>query len=346
VRFIWKGTHVTTTSANLGLALPLRESIGLQKSLELAREAEQLGYRSLWTAEVNGLDALTVLASYATVTSHVQLGTAVVAIQSRTPVMTAMSFASLHVLSGGRAIVGLGVGSPIIAERWHGVPYPPPVTAMRETVTILRQVLCGERTNFEGKYYRSKGFQLGATLPKDKPVPIYLAALNPPMLRLAGAVADGVLFNYSPPEATPPMIAEVRKGAEAAGRDPQTIDYAMYIRCCVTDDVSTAVQSYKRELSSYGFVDAYVNMFTRYGFGDDMQGFRKLWQEGKRDEAMQCISDKMVHTLAAIGPKERGQEYIRACRGAGLTHPILFPIGAPKNALTEIPRTIRELAKA
>jgi len=334
------------TQRDLGLALPVRESLGFQQSLELAMEAEQLGYRSLWTAEVSGVDAISTLAAYATVTSRVQLGTAVIAIQTRTPVMTAMSFASLHALSGGRTIIGLGVGSPIIAERWHGVSYPPAVTAMREAVTIMRQVLRGERTNFEGKYYRSKGFQLGLTLPKDKPVPIYLAALNPAMLRLAGEIADGVLFNYSPAEAISPMIAEVRAGAEAAGRAPGTLDYAMYVRCCVTDDVSTAAQAYKRELSSYGFVDPYVRMFTRYGFGDDMQGFRKLWQEGKRDEAVRCISDKMAHTLAAIGPQEKGREYIQACRAAGLTQPILFPIGAPKNASLELPRTMRELADA
>ena len=329
---------------NLGLALPVRESIGFRGSIALAQEAERLGYRSLWTAEVSGLDALTVLSAYATATSRVQLGTAVIAIQSRTPVMTAMSFASLHQLSEGRAIIGVGVGSPIIAERWHGVAYPPAVTAMREAVTIMRQVLKGERTNFEGKYYRSKGFQLGVTLPKDKPVPIYLAALNPAMLRLAGEVADGVLFNYSPPETIGPMIAEVRKGAEAVGRDPRAIDYAMYVRCCVTNEPQPAVQAYKRELSSYGFVDSYVRMFTRYGFGDDMQGFRKLWQEGKREDAVQCISDKMAHTLAAIGPKEKAQDYIRNCRAAGLTHPILFPIGSAKNAAVDVPRTVKELA--
>ncbi len=332
--------------SDLGLALPVRETIGFRGSMALAQEAEKLGYRSLWTAEVSGLDAVTQLATYATVTSRVQLGTAVIAIQSRTPVMTAMSFAALHQLSEGRAIIGVGVGSPIIAERWHGVAYPPAVSAMREAVAVMRQVLKGERTNFEGKYYRSKGFQLGVTLPKDKPVPIYLAALNPAMLRLAGEVADGALFNYAPSEAIGPMIVEVRKGAEAAGRDPQTIDYAMYVRCCVTDDVPAAAQAYKRELSSYGFVDSYVRMFTRFGFGDEMQGFRKLWQEGKREEALQCISGKMVHTLAAIGPREKAQEYIRACRAAGLTHPILFPIGAPKNAAVEVPRTMKELVGA
>jgi probable F420-dependent oxidoreductase len=330
----------------LGLALPVRDSLGFRGSLELAREAEQLGYRSLWVGEVSGPDAFTVLAAYATVTTRVQLGTAVVAIETRTPVMTAMSFASLHALSGGRAIIGLGVGSPIIAERWHGVVYPQPLTAMREVVTILRQVLRGERTDFAGKHYRSKGFQLGVSVPQEKPIPVYLAALNRPMLRLAGEIADGVLFNYSPAEAIGPMIAEVRRGAEAAGRNPDSIDYAMYVRCCVTEDVPAAVEAYRRELSSYGFVEPYVRMFTRYGFGSDMQGFRKLWQEGKRDAAVQCISDRMVHTLAAIGPKERGQEYIEACRAAGLTHPILFPIGAPRNAAIEVPRTLRELAAA
>src|SRR2546422_189176 len=253
----------TPTHHDLRLALPVREAIGFRGSFELAQEAERLGYRSLWTAEVSGLDAFTVLAAYATVTTRVQLGTAVIAIQTRTPVMMAMSFASLHVLSGGR-----------------------------------------------------------------------------------GEIADGVLFNYSPAEAIAPMIAEVRNSAEAAGRDPNAIDYAMYVRCCVTDDVSTAVQAYKRELSSYGFVEPYVRMFTRYGFGDDLQGFRRLWQAGKRDEAGQGISDKMAHTLAAIGPKEKGREYIQACRAAGLTHPILFPIGAPKNAPLELPRTMRELAEA
>jgi alkanesulfonate monooxygenase SsuD/methylene tetrahydromethanopterin reductase-like flavin-dependent oxidoreductase (luciferase family) len=166
------------------------------------------------------------------------------------------------------------------------------------------------------------------------------------MLNLAGEIADGVLFNYSPPEAVGPMIAEVRKGAEKAGRDPNAIDYAMYIRCCVTDDIPTTAQAYKRELSSYGFVDPYVRMFTRYGFGEEMQGFRKLWTEGKRDEAVQCISDKMVHTLAAIGTKEKGRAYIQACRSAGLTHPILFPIGAPKNITIDLPRTMQELADA
>ena len=170
--------------------------------------------------------------------------------------------------------------------------------------------------------------------------------MGPKNVLQSGEIADGVLFNYSPAEAIAPMIAEVRRGAEAAGRDPNAIAYAMYVRCCVTDDVSTAVQAYKRELSSYGFVEPYVRMFTRYGFGDDLQGFRRLWQAGKRDEAGQCISDKMAHTLAAIGPKEKGREYIQACRAAGLTHPILFPIGAPKNAPLELPRTMRELAEA
>jgi 5,10-methylenetetrahydromethanopterin reductase len=166
------------------------------------------------------------------------------------------------------------------------------------------------------------------------------------MLRLAGEVADGVLFNYSPAEAVPAMIDEVRKGAQAAGRDPQALDFAMYIRCCVTEDAASAVEAYRREIASYGLVDSYVRMFSRYGFGDEMQGFRRLWQEGKRDEAARCISDRMVHVLGAIGPKEKGEAYIRASRAAGLTSPILFPIGPSRTAAADLPRTVRELASA
>ena len=335
-----------TTQSDLGLALPMRDSIGFRGSLDLAQEAERLGYRSLWTAEVNGMDALTTLAAYATVTERVQLGTAVIAVQSRTPVMTAMSFASIHAMSGGRAIIGMGVGSPIIAERWHGVNYPPPLKATREAVTIMRQVLAKQRTDFTGEYYNPKAFSLVSGCQRINPCRFIWPDSIRRCCGLAGEIADGVLFNYSPAEAIAPMIAEVRNGAQAAGRDPNSIDFAMYVRCCVTDDVETATKAYKRELSSYGFVDPYVKMFTKYGFGDDMQGFRKLWQEGKRAEATECISDKMVHTLAAIGPKEKGQAYIQACREAGLTHPILFPIGSPKNAPNEFPHTMRELVDA
>ena len=195
----------------------------------LARDAEERGYASIWVPEVSGPDAFVTLATIAQATTKADLATGIVPIQLRTPGVMAMGFLTLNELSGGRAIAGLGVSSPVIVERWHGASYARPVTAMRECVAIMRQLFTEGRGKFEGKVYRSD-FRLGFQS-KFPPPRIYLAALNPPMLRLAGEVADGVLLNYSPPEAIPPMIAEIRAGAEHAGRSLADIDIAIYCAC-------------------------------------------------------------------------------------------------------------------
>src|ERR1700685_3912300 len=213
--------------------MPSNQKLGLQTNvgvgadalaarLAIIREAEDLGYTSLWIAEVSGPDAFVSLAALAVNTRKAELATGVIPIQIRTPGAMAMGFLTLNELSGGRAIAGLGVSSPVIVERWHGAAYKRPVTAMRECVTIMRQLFTEGRGKFEGKVYRSD-FRLGFQS-KYPPPRIYLAALNPPMLRLAGEIADGVLLNYSPPEAIPPMIAEIRAGAENAGRKLADID--------------------------------------------------------------------------------------------------------------------------
>src|SRR5271168_5026581 len=256
--------------------------LGLQTSIaRLAQmpEVEELGYTSLWVAEVSGPDAFVSLAALALNTKKADLATGIVPIQIRTPGAMAMGFLTLNELSGGRAIAGLGVSSPVIVERWHGATYTKPVTAMRECVTIMRQLFTDGRSKFEGKVYRSD-FRLGFQS-KYQPPRIYLAALNPPMLRLAGEVADGVLLNYSPPEAIAAMIAEVRAGAEQAGRNPADVEISIYLRMCVTEDEDKALESFKRELAGYAFVDQYNQMFARYGLADQFAEVRKLWGEGK-----------------------------------------------------------------
>src|SRR5271157_4956568 len=234
------------------------QKLGLQTSIDagpladrlaLIREAEDLGYTSLWVAEVSGPDAFVSLAALATSTRKAELATGVVPIQIRTPGAMAMGFLTINELSGGRAIAGLGVSTPVIVERWHGAAYRKPVTAMRECVTIMRQLFAEGRSKFEGKVYRSD-FRLGFST-TQRPPRIYLAALNPPMLRLAGEIADGVLLNYSPPEAIPSMIAEIRAGAEKAGRKLADIDVSIYLRMCITEDEAAAVTSFKRELATY-----------------------------------------------------------------------------------------------
>jgi probable F420-dependent oxidoreductase len=311
----------------------------------LAREAEQLGYTSLWVAEVAGPDAFVSLAALALNTEHAELATGVVPIQIRTPGVMAMGYLSVNELSGGRAIAGLGVSSPIIVERWHGAAYRKPVMAMRECVTIMRQLFSEGRAKFDGEIYKCD-FRLGMRASAARPPRIYLGALNPPMLRLAGELADGVLMNYSPPDAIPAMVAEIQAGARAAGRDPASIDVGIYIRMCITDEEDKAIDAFRRELAGYMFVDAYQKMFRRYGLADEFAEVRRLWQEGKRDEAPRAISDASARKIAAFGPPDAGREFVARFRAAGVTHPVVFPIGPGATAARDYPNTMRALAGA
>src|SRR5712692_1539170 len=178
------------SARKLGLAMSVSAAGSLARSAAMAKEAEALGYTSLWVPEVAGPDAFVALSAYALNTSRVELATGVIPNQIRTPGVMGMAFASLNELSGGRAIAGLGVSSPIIVQRWHGAAYRKPVTAMRECVTIMRQLMTEGRSKFEGEVYKCD-FRLGMRLTQQRPARIYLAGLNAPMLRLIGEVADG-----------------------------------------------------------------------------------------------------------------------------------------------------------
>lgn len=328
--------------------LGLQTSIGggpLADRLAIVREAEELGYGSLWVAEVSGPDAFVSLAALAVNTKKAELATGVVPIQIRTPGVMAMGFLTINELSGGRAIAGLGVSSPVIVERWHGASYTKPVTAMRECVTIMRQLFTEGRSKFAGEIYKSD-FRLGMRITAPKPPRIYLAGLNAPMLRLAGEVADGVLMNYSPPSAIAPMVQHVHEGAKAAGREPSAIDVGIYIRMCITDEEDKAVDSFRRELAGYAFVDSYNKMFARYGLSAEFDEVRRLWKEGKRDEAPKAITEDSCRKIAVFGKAQAGRDFVARFRAAGVTHPVVFPIGPAATSARDYANTMRALAGA
>ncbi len=326
----------------LGLHLSVGAG-GYAERLKLAKEAEEAGYSSLWVAEVSGPDALVTLGALAVNTSKAELATGVIPMQIRTPGVNAMAFLSIHELSGGRAIAGLGVSSPVIVERWHGASYQKPVTAMRECVIIMRQLFTEGKSKFAGEVYKSD-FRLGMRSTQKRPPKIYLAGLNAPMLQLAGELADGVLMNYSPPEAMPAMIKEIHAGAKKAGRNPAEIDVGIYIRMCITEDESKAIDQFRRELATYAFVDSYNKMFARYGLADEFAEVRRMWKEGKRDEAPNAISDSSARKIAAFGGPQVGRDFVAKFRAAGVTHPVVFPIGPTATITRDANTTMRALA--
>ncbi len=318
---------------------------GLAQTPALLKEAETLGYNSLWIAEVSGPDAFVSLTAVALHTSSAELAHGVVPIQIRTPGAMAMGYLTINELSGGRVIAGLGVSSPIIVERWHGASYRKPVTAMRECVTIMRQLFTEGRSKFAGEIYKCD-FRLSMARTAKRPPKIYLGTLNAPMLRLAGELADGVLMNYSPPAAIPAMVAEIHKGAEKAGRNPAAIDIGIYARMCITPDEDRAVHAFKRELASYAFVDSYNKMFARYGMAEEFAEVRKLWTAGQRDVAPDAISDASARKIALFGNAQAGRDFVASFRAAGVTHPVVFPIGPASTHARDYPATMRAIAGA
>jgi alkanesulfonate monooxygenase SsuD/methylene tetrahydromethanopterin reductase-like flavin-dependent oxidoreductase (luciferase family) len=193
-----------------------RSLLPVRTLVDLAALADRLGYHSVWVPEGRGRELDSMLGAMAQATVRIGLASGILPLYSRPPALVAMAAATLADLSGGRFVLGIGAGHPAIIEQGYGVSFREPLLAAREFVAIVRTALAGERVSMRGRVFEVDAFQLEAK--PDHPVPIYLAALGPAMLRMAGEVADGVILNWTSPEHIPWAVARVREGAARAGR--------------------------------------------------------------------------------------------------------------------------------
>jgi alkanesulfonate monooxygenase SsuD/methylene tetrahydromethanopterin reductase-like flavin-dependent oxidoreductase (luciferase family) len=191
---------------DLALMLPIEERWGATQYADLAVEAEALGYDQVLTGESYGVEAFALLGLIAARTERITLGTGVIPIPLRSPVLTAMGFATLASAAPGRVVAGLGAGTPGVAHDWHHRDFVAPVQAMREFVEVFRAALTGDKVAFEGTTTRAVGFRLGMP---GAHVPVLMGAVGPRMLRLAGEVADGVFLTLCPAEEVPARLAAV-----------------------------------------------------------------------------------------------------------------------------------------
>ena len=205
------------TTDRLGLTFASIMGLGPQLAVDTAKRAEELGYRSFWTAETTGPEAFSVLAAAGAAAPSLDLGTGVLALQLRTPMVVAMAGATLQALQPDREVLlGVGISSPVVTERWHGVDVRRPPPGPRPRVRAPRQAVPvrGARSTSPGDFYTVKGFRLGVRLGERRPK-VVVGALNPKMLALAGEVADGVLLNYLPASHVPWSIEQIRAGGDA-----------------------------------------------------------------------------------------------------------------------------------
>lgn len=327
--------------SRLGLTASFFQATELKESLAIAREAEDRGYDTAWMGETVAGDAFTPLALLAAHTTRLRVATGVVPVQTRTPVLLGLTTATLGRLAPDRVALGIGLSSPVVVEQWNGVRFHRSLDQLREAVQIIRPLLAGERVTFEGRFYKVRNFRLVGPPPRG--VKIYLAALGPKALELAGEIADGVLLNWIAPETVPASIRHLTIGAERAKRTLDTFEIAGFIRTCVTDDPAPARQWLAREITSYSTVDAYAQFFRASGFGSEVDAVMTAWNGGDRSGAVRQVSERFVDGLGVVGPEEFCRARIAEFVRAGLTMPVVFPFspeagGDPKPALL---RTLR-----
>ena len=322
----------------LGAALVPQRGIDMPSYIRLAQLAERQGYEVLWGAESNGYEIFSFLSAILSQTSRIKVAPGIASIFTRTPALMAMSAASWHAIAPERSWLGLGVSTRIIVGNWHGLTWDHPIERTAEYVEMLRQALRGERLVHEGGHYSAQQFRLGVDAPGD--MPIYLAAVNPKMLRLAGAIADGVLLTWVPLKSVPAVLAEIHAGAIEAGRDPHEVDVALYLRTCVTNDRPAALEWLRRDITGYTVADVYSRVLRRFGFTEEVEAMQAAWARGDREAAKQQINDEMVDALGVIGSAEACQAQVDAFVASGIDLPIILPFTPEAEPASAFERTI------
>lgn len=329
---------------SLGVTLAPLQALGVPTSLEVARRAESLGYRSCWVAEASGPEAFSVLGAVAVDAPSLDLGTGVLALQLRTPPLLAMAGATLQALAPQRdVLLGVGISSPVVAGKWHGAEYGKrPLAQVREFIALVRECLSGESVDFHGDFYDVSRFRLGIRGNERQPR-IVLGALNEGMLRLAGEVADGVLLNYLPASHVAWSVEQVRAGEARTGRDAGSTMVYAYVHVGVCDRDANAEYA-RRDLFSYAVVDAYAHNFERAGYGDAVAAVRERHGARDREGAVAAISDEMVDGVDVMGDAGHVRATVEAYAAAGVDVPIVFPLPWGDDRMATVDATLRAAA--
>ena len=292
---------------------------GLPPTLQLdyGPRAEERGFRAAWFPEITFGDAFGPATGVALRTSRLDVGTGVVGIWSRSPVTMALQAATLNELAGGRLILGLGLQARGYVEGWHGQRYERPVRAMREYLTIVRRILAGESVTFEGEIFSVRGFRL-TMQPPERPPRIYMAAIGPQMLRLAGELADGVLgYCWSLEYVRSVVLPNLQEGAERGGRSLDAFDVACGFPALVGELDLIRGQALMFATAG-GSSPEYARSFAAAGFGAEVEEIAARFEAGDVPGALAVVTDEMADAVTIAGSPDQVRGRLDAYRDAGL----------------------------
>ncbi len=306
--------------------------------IEFIKEAEALGYDSVWTAEAYGSDALTPLAFIAAHTKHIRLGTGIIQLAARTPANAAMSAQTIDALAGGnRMILGLGVSGPQIVEGWYGQPWGKPYWRIRDYVSIMKKIFAREEpVTHEGREislpYTGEGAigvgkPLMSILHPNPNLPIWLGSGGPANLRMAGELCDGLLPLGFVPARMPEYRKSIEEGFAKAGKTNgwDTFEMQTSVSVEITDDVRGALRKLKPGVALYvgGMghknLNFHKNQMIERGYGEAAERIQELYLAGRKAEALEEVPDDFLDEGALVGPVERIKERYLAWADSGIT---------------------------
>jgi F420-dependent oxidoreductase-like protein len=314
----------------LGLNLGYWGAVSDTDNIALVQEAERLGYRSVWVAEAYGSDAATVLTWIAAHTTTIDVASGIFQIPGRTPAMTAMTAATLDTLSGGRFRLGLGVSGPQVSEGWHGVRFDYPLGRTREYVDIIRMAFARERVAYDGRHFTlplpdGPGKALKMIIHPTRTVPIYLAAIGPKNLELAGEIADGWLAIFYDPELAPELHASIETGRERAGRTSEPFDAVATVPVVLGDLIKEAAAPLRPNSALYvGGMGSreqnfYNRLAVRMGFEAEAKLVQDLYLDRRYDEAAAAVPLDFIDRTSLLGSVDRMADRMQVLAGSGVT---------------------------
>ncbi len=336
----------------LGLVLGY-SGAGMSLPMDHVKEAESLGFDSIWTSEAYGSDAITPAAWVLAQTSRIKVGTAIIQMPARTPAMAAMTAMTLQALSGGRFILGIGPSGPQVIEGWHGVPYGRPLTRTREYVEIIRKILyrkdplVHEGFHYQIPYHGEGASGLGKPLKSimhgDPELKIYTGTIAPAGIRASAEVADGMFPFCMSPERFDLIEPHLNDGFAKAGgnKSVENYDILPFVRVQLGDDLEKCRLPVKQQLALYiGGMGAreknfYNDFAKRLGYEEAAVKIQDAFLGGQRAEAVAAVPDALVDEVSLIGPKERIVERLQVWKAAAAERQVdtLLASGASTEAL-------------
>jgi len=311
------------SKTKIALALSAMPDTPPQTIIDLSKEAEASGFSGVFITEA-GNDSLAYCIGVGAHTRTVKLGTAITNIYLRHPALLANEAAAVQEFTGGRFILGLGTGHREM-NTILGIEMGEPMAKMREVVGTLRKAIDGGRT---GPRVTSK-------------LPIYLAGVSRPMVKLAGEIADGVIFNFFPPARVKQALGELAEGARTAGRDVKDVEPTLFATAFISDDIEAARRPARKLLSRYGALRFYGNMLANAGFRSEIEGIRAAGRD--EPKAMAAVSDNMIDSALLVGPEARIRDRLAELAAPGLGTVIVFVNPVNEDRVSGNKRAIRAL---